>query len=184
MIFLVKKWQASPAMSRPTGMEVKVRKRKRVFLLCGGVLVVAGISAAVWWNWLRAPYALAASPTVDVTVRAEKSIYPDVQETAEDVDTVVRIYVQRLKAGDVGGVAELAGPAYKEPGPTAAQYVREYGEAAGGHVDITVLEGSVDYFNPITVTYQQTGRRQELLLVKDDGHWWIGLGDGDPAAGA
>ncbi|OUD00606.1 hypothetical protein [Streptomyces swartbergensis] len=157
--------------------------KKRVILLCGGLLVVAGIAAAVWWNWFRAPYALADSPKVDVTVRAEKSVYPDVQETAEDVDTLVRIYVQRLKDGDAKGLAELAGPAYKQPGPAAAMYVREYGEAAGGHVKVTVLEGSVDYFNPVTVVYEEPGQRQELLLVKDDGHWWVGLGDGDPAAG-
>ncbi|MET7988825.1 hypothetical protein [Streptomyces sp. NPDC005281] len=46
-----------------------------------------------------------------------------------------------------------------------------------------MLEGVVDYFNSVTVTYEETGQRQDLLLVKDDGHWWIGLGDGDPAAG-
>ncbi|GAA2281384.1 hypothetical protein GCM10010234_18190 [Streptomyces hawaiiensis] len=156
---------------------------KRVILLCGGVLIVTGIAAAVWWNWVRAPYALATSPKVDVTVRAEKSVYPDVQETAEDVDTLIRIYVQRLKDGDAKGLAELAGPAYKQPGPAAAKYVREYGEAASGQVKVTVMEGSVDYFNPVTVAYEETGQRQNLLLVKDDGHWWIGLGDGDPAAG-
>ncbi|MET7988824.1 hypothetical protein [Streptomyces sp. NPDC005281] len=99
--------------------------KKWVILLVGGVLVFVGVGAAVWWNWFRAPYALADSPRVDVTVRAEKSKYPDVQKTAKDVDTVVRIYVQRLKDGDAKGVAELAGPAYKEPGPAAAKYVRE-----------------------------------------------------------
>ncbi|MFJ8082941.1 hypothetical protein ACIQ6Y_20315 [Streptomyces sp. NPDC096205] len=156
---------------------------KKWVILLGGAVVV-GIAAAVWWNWFRAPYALADSPTVDVTVRAQKSPYPDVQETAEDVDTLVRVYVQRLKNGDAKGVAELAGPDYTEPGPTAAEFVREYGEAADGHVDVTVLESAVDYFNPITVTYAETGQRQKLLLVRDDGHWWIGLGDGDPAAGA
>ncbi|KOX03384.1 hypothetical protein ADK65_07515 [Streptomyces sp. NRRL B-1140] len=156
--------------------------KKRGILLCGGVLAVAGIAAAVSWNWLRAPYALASSPKVDVTVRAEKSVYPDVQETAEEVDTLIRIYVQRLKDGDAEGLAELAGPAYKQPGPAAAKYVREYGEAASGRVEVSVPEGSVDYFNPVTVAYEETGQRQNLLLVKDDGHWWIGLGDGDPAA--
>lgn len=160
-----------------------MRMRKRAILLCGGVFVAVGIAAAVWWNWLRAPYALANSPKVDVTVRAEKSVYPDTQETAEDVDTLVRIYVQRLKDGDAQGLAELAGPAYKQPGAAAARYVREYSEAAGGRVEVTVLEGTVDYFNPVTVVYEETGQRQNLLLVKDDGHWWIGLGDGDPAAG-
>ncbi|MFF7379111.1 hypothetical protein ACIP4Q_28680 [Streptomyces massasporeus] len=157
--------------------------KKRVILLCGGALIVIGIDAAVWWNWPRAPYALAESPKVDVTVRAQKSAYPDVQETAEDVDTLIRIYVQRLKSGDAKGLAELAGPAYKQPGPAAAKYVREYGKAASRRVEVTVLEGSVDYFNPVSVAYEETGQRQNLLLVKDDGHWWIGLGDGDPAAG-
>ncbi|MFD7246436.1 amidase domain-containing protein [Streptomyces massasporeus] len=169
--------------SSHTDTEGKMRMKKRVILLCGGLLIVTGIAAAVWWNWLRAPYALADSPKVDVTVRAEKSVYPDVQATAEDVDTLIRIYVQRLKYGDAEGLAELAGPAYEQPGPAAAKYVREYGEAASGQVEVTVLEGSVDYFNPVTVAYEETGQRQNLLLVKDDGHWWIGLGDGDPAAG-
>ncbi|WP_392962965.1 hypothetical protein [Streptomyces sp. LN245] len=152
-------------------------------LSLGSGLLVAGIIAAVWWNWFSEPYALADAPKVDVTVRAEKSIYPDVRETAEDVDTVVRVYVQRLKDGDAKGIADLAGPAYKQPGPAAAEYVREYGRAAGGPVEVTVLEGVVSYFNSVTVAYKETGQRQELLLVKDDGHWWIGLGDGDPAAG-
>lgn len=157
--------------------------KKRIILLCGGLIVVTGVATAVWWNWFRVPYALADSPKVDVTVRAEKSRYPDVQETAEDVDTLVRVYVQRLKAGDAKGLAALAGPDYKEPGADASKYVREYGEAAGGHVEVTVLEGSVDYFNPVRVTYEKTGQQQELTLVKDDGHWWVALGDGDPAAG-
>ncbi|MFD9467344.1 hypothetical protein [Streptomyces sp. NPDC060027] len=116
--------------------------KKRVILLGSGiVVVVVGLAAAVWWNWFRAPYALADSPKVDVAVRADKSEYPDVQETAEDVDTLVRIYVQRLKDGDAKGVAELAGPAYKKPGPASAKYVREYGEAAGGHVEVTAGGG-------------------------------------------
>ncbi|MFE2534613.1 hypothetical protein [Streptomyces sp. NPDC059371] len=156
---------------------------KRLTISFGSGLLVVGITAAVWWNGFREPYAMADAPRVDVTVRAEKSTYPDVQETAEDVDTVVRVYVQRLKAGDAKGIAELAGPAYRRPGPAAAKYVREYGQAAGGPVEVTVREGVVSYFNPVTVTYKDTGQRQELLLVKDDGHWWIGLGDGDPAAG-
>ncbi|MFF3891462.1 hypothetical protein [Streptomyces sp. NPDC001914] len=156
--------------------------KKPVISLVSGLLVV-GIIAAVWWNRAREPYALADAPMVDVTVRAETSNYPDVQETAEDVDTLVRVYVQRLKDGDAKGIAELAGPAYRQPEPTAAKYVRLYGQAAGGPVDVTVREGVVSYFNSVTVAYRETGQRQELLLVKDDGHWWIGLGDGDPAAG-
>ncbi|MFF3448364.1 hypothetical protein ACFYXJ_14665 [Streptomyces sp. NPDC002667] len=149
----------------------------------GGGLLVVGIIATVWWNGAREPYALADAPKIDVTVRAEKSTYPDVQQTTKDVDTVVRVYVQRLKDGDAKGIADLAGPAYKRPGPAAATYVREYGRAADGPVEVTVLEGPVGYFNSVEVAYQETGQRQELLLVKDDGHWWIGLGDGDPAAG-
>jgi hypothetical protein len=156
--------------------------RKRSAGLAAGV-IVAVVSAVLWWNWSRAPCTLADSPEVDVTVRAEDSPYPDVKETAEDVDTLLRVYVQRLRTGDTKALADLAGPAYEKPGPTAAAYVREYGAAADGHVEVTVLEGAVPYFNPVTVTYEQTGQRQELLLVKDDGNWWLGLGDGDPAAG-
>ncbi|WP_246212903.1 hypothetical protein [Streptomyces abyssomicinicus] len=149
----------------------------------GSGLLVVGITTGVWWSWSHEPYDLTDAPMVDVTVRAEGSTYPDVRETAEDVDTLVRVYVQRLKDGNAKGIAELAGPAYEQPGPTAAKYVREYGQAAGGPVEVTVLEGVVPYFNSVTVAYKQSGQRQELLLVKNDGHWWIGLGDGDPAAG-
>ncbi|MER6159795.1 hypothetical protein ABT147_30315 [Streptomyces sp. NPDC001868] len=158
-------------------------RKRGVLLCCGGLVLALGVGAAVWWNWFRAPYSLAGSPKVDVTVRAAKSEYPDVAETAEDVDTVVRVYVQRLKAGDVEGLMELAGPAYEGTRGDAYEQVREFGEGARGHVDVTVLEGDVDYFNPIRLTYDRTDQQQELLLVKDDGHWWIELGDGDPAAG-
>ncbi|WP_328837542.1 hypothetical protein [Streptomyces europaeiscabiei] len=158
-------------------------KRRGVLLCCAGLVVALGVGVAVWWNWFRAPYALADSPRIDVTVRAAKSKYPDVRETAEDVDTVVRAYVQRLKAGDVEGLMELAGPAYDGTRVAAYEQVREFGEGARGHVDVTVLEGVVDYFNPVRLTYDRTDQQQELLLVKDDGYWWVALGDGDPAAG-
>ncbi|MET9905145.1 hypothetical protein [Streptomyces sp. NPDC006446] len=46
-----------------------------------------------------------------------------------------------------------------------------------------VREVLLSLTSPVTVTYERTDQRQELLLVKDDGRWWIGLGDGDPAAG-
>lgn len=115
---------------------------KKLTVSLGSGLLVVGITAGVWWNWFHEPYALADAPKVDVTVRAEKSKYPDVQETAEDVDTLVRVYVQRLKAGDAKGIAELVSPAYKQPGPIAAKYVRMYGQAAGGSVEATVLEES------------------------------------------
>ncbi|WP_216869989.1 hypothetical protein [Streptomyces brasiliscabiei] len=157
--------------------------KRRVLVGCGGLVVVLGVGAAVWWNWFRAPYALAGSPAVEVTVRAEKSRYPDVAETAEDVDTVVRVYVQRLRAGDVDGLVDLAGPAYGAPRVAAYEQVREFGEEARGPVDVTVLEGSVGYFNPVRLSYAGTGQEQELLLVKDDGYWWVALGEGDPAAG-
>lgn len=159
-------------------------RKRRILMCCGGLVVVLGAVAAGWWNWLRAPCALADSPGIDVTLRAEKSRYPDVRETAEDVETVVRVYVQRLKAGDVEGLAELAGPAYDGARSEAYEHVREFGEGARGHVDVTVPEGPVDYFNTIRLTYEKTDQRQELLLVKDDGQWWVGLGEGDPAAGA
>jgi hypothetical protein len=157
--------------------------KKRTIAACAGLLVTAGAVGVVWWNRLRPPYELADAPAIDVTVQAEKSDYPDVAETAADVDTLVRVYVQRLRARDVNGLTELSGPAYRAPEPVAEKYVRELGAAAAGHVEVTVLESAVPYFNPVRLTYERTGERQELLLVKDDGHWWIGLGDGDPAAG-
>lgn len=157
--------------------------KKRVIAACTGLLVVAGIIGVVWWNGFRSPCALADAPAIDVTVRAEKSGHPDVADTAADVDTLVRVYGQRLRARDVNGLAELSGPAYRNPGPVAEKYVRELGAAAAGHVEVTVLESAVPSFDPVRLTYEKTGERQEPMLVEDDGHRWIGLGDGDPAAG-
>ncbi|MBT2511674.1 hypothetical protein J7I98_39040 [Streptomyces sp. ISL-98] len=134
-------------------------------------------------TWFRLPYALADSPSVDVTVKAEKSEYPDVAETAEDVTPLLRVYVQRLKANDAEGLAKLAGPAFDQPDAEARKFVQEYAAGAQGHVEATVVEGVVDYFNRVDLVYEKTGQRQKILLVHDDGHWWVALGDGDSAAG-
>jgi hypothetical protein len=157
--------------------------RKRSALICGAVLVVAAVAVGIWMTWFRLPYAMADSPPVDVTVKAEKSDYPDVAETAEDVDTLIQVYVQRLKAKDAEGLAQLAGPDFDQPDAEARKYVRKYAAGAQGHVEATVVEGVVDYFNQVDLVYEKTGEKQELLLVHDDGHWWVALGDGDPAAG-
>ncbi|WP_256096967.1 hypothetical protein [Streptomyces agglomeratus] len=156
---------------------------KRFALISGAVLVVAAVAVGSWAAWFRPPYSLAGSPSVDVTVKAGKSGYPDVAETAEDVDSLVRVYVQRLKAEDAAGLAKLAGPDFDQPDAEARRHVRDYAVSARGHVEATVVEGVVDYFNQVDLVYEKTGKRQELLLVHDDGHWWVALGDGDPAAG-
>ncbi|GGX08456.1 hypothetical protein [Streptomyces chryseus] len=158
-------------------------KPKRFALVCGGALTATAVAAGVWTTWFRPPYALAGTPSADVTVKAEKSRYPDVAATAEDVDGLLRVYVQRLEAGDAEGLARLAGPDYDRPDADARTLVRKYGAGARGHVEATVAEGLVDYFSQVHLAYEKTGQRQELLLVKDDGHWWVALGDGDPAAG-
>ncbi|MGW0550395.1 hypothetical protein [Streptomyces altiplanensis] len=157
--------------------------RKRFTLVGAGALGAAAVAVGIWLIWFRLPYGPADSPPVDVTVRAEKSEYQDVAETAEDVDTLVRVYVQRLKAEDAEGLAQLAGPDYDRPGPEARGLVREYGAGARGHVEATVLESDVPYFNQVELVYQKTGKRQKLLLVRDERNWWIAIGEGDPAAG-
>ncbi|GAA1524611.1 hypothetical protein GCM10009730_36220 [Streptomyces albidochromogenes] len=158
-------------------------KRKWFALVCGSALTATAVAAGAWTTWFRPPYALADTPSADVTVRAHTSRYPDVAETAEDVDGLLRVYVQRLKAGDAEGLARLAGPDYDRPDAEARTLVGKYGAGARGHVEATVAEGLVDYFQQVELVYDKTGQRQELLLVKDDGHWWVALGDGDPAAG-
>ncbi|MEU4091704.1 hypothetical protein [Streptomyces sp. NPDC026673] len=157
--------------------------RKRTLVIGGLLVAVAGIAFGIRTVFFPAPYALADSPAVDVTVRAERSEYPDVAETADEVEPLIKVYVQRLKAGDARALEELSGPAYQQPREDAEKFVREYSDGAGGHVEATVLEGSVPYFNDIVLSYDKTGQKQELVLVKVDGTWWVGLGDGDPAAG-
>ncbi|MFE7772560.1 hypothetical protein ACFU5O_01390 [Streptomyces sp. NPDC057445] len=157
--------------------------KKRLAAAAGGVLAAAALTVGAWPIWFRPPYVLADTPPVDVTVSAGRSRYQDVAETAEDVDTLVRVYVQRLRARDAEGLARLAGPAYPQPRGDAKRFVDAYAAGAQGHVDVTVAEGPVPYFNQVTLAYERTGRRQDLLLVHDDGDWWIALGEGDPAAG-
>lgn len=44
------------------------------------------------------PYSLHKTPAVKVSVRAVESDYPDVKETADDVELLVKVYVQRPQA--------------------------------------------------------------------------------------
>ncbi|MGW7053161.1 hypothetical protein [Streptomyces sp. NPDC054887] len=157
-------------------------RRKRA-ALCAGAVAATTVAAGAWAAWFVPPYAWAGAPSADVTVKAEESGYPDVEETARDVDTLVRVYAERLKAGDAEGLARLAGPDFDRPDAEARRIVRTYAAGARGHIEATVAEGVADYFNRVDLVYEKTGERQELLLVKDDGHWWVALGDGDPAAG-
>lgn len=120
---------------------------RRTVPVAGAVFLVAvaGIAFGVWAAFFRTPYTLADSPGVDVTVRAGQSDYPDVAETADEVETLIKVYVQRLKAGDVEGLAKLSGPAYEHPQGDAATFVREYADGAEGHVEAVVVEGTVPY---------------------------------------
>ncbi|GAA2926977.1 hypothetical protein GCM10010446_09240 [Streptomyces enissocaesilis] len=56
--------------------------RGRFTLVGAGALGAGVVAAGVWLIRLRPPSSLAGSPSVDVTVRAQKSKYPDVAETA------------------------------------------------------------------------------------------------------
>lgn len=175
-------------LPRARAADLSIRHRLglgRTVPVAGAVslVAVAGIAFGLWAAFFRTPYALADSPGVDVTVRAEESDYPDVAERADEVETLIKVYVHRLKTGDVEGLAKLSGPAYEHPQEDAATFVREYSDGAEGHVEAVVVEGTVPCFNDIVLTYDKTAQRQELLLVEDSGSWWLGLGDGDPAAG-
>ncbi|GAA2251791.1 hypothetical protein GCM10010232_44860 [Streptomyces amakusaensis] len=145
-------------------------------------VAVAGIGTAGVLRWVEGdttPYGLQDSPAVRVEVRAENSRYPDTRETAEDVSELVRVYVQRLLAGDADRLAEVGAPWFTGREARARASIRKYGEAAGGPVRAVVREPVVPCLAQVELRFDG-GARQVVELTRDDGIWWVAMGDGDP----
>ncbi|MFJ4584657.1 hypothetical protein [Streptomyces echinatus] len=155
---------------------------KRLWMVVSVLAVLA--AAVVAWRLLRTPvpYSLHATPAVNVSVRAAQSEYPDVPELADDVELLVKAYVQRLAAGDTTDLARLGAPWYTGQDRAAQKLVTAYRAHTGGPVDAIVEEPVVPYLAAVELRFGD-GRRQTLQLSRDhDDVWWLQLGDGDPVA--
>ncbi|MET9453119.1 hypothetical protein [Streptomyces cinerochromogenes] len=155
---------------------------KRLGAVAAALAVVLTAAVGTWWL-LRdpAPYALRKTPAVDVTVHAVTSDYPEAGELAGDVDPLLKVYVQRLAAGDATDLARLGAPWYTGRERAARQLISRYGAQAGEPVDALVRDPVVPYLAAVELRFGD-GRRQEVRLTRDDHVWWLQLGDGDPVA--
>ncbi|MCM2388351.1 hypothetical protein [Streptomyces albipurpureus] len=153
---------------------------RRVWIVAVVLTLCIGGGATAWWL-LRAPapYSLRDTPEVDVTVRAEKSTYPDVDEVAREAELVIKAYVQRLESGDPVDIARLGTPWYTGKEQAAKELISRYGTHADAPVEAVVFDPVVP--NQAAVSLQFAGGRQQRLdLTRDDGVWWLDLGTGDP----
>jgi hypothetical protein len=153
--------------------------------LWAGASVLAVLATAVLTWWLLrepAPYALGKTPEVKVTVHAVKSDYPEAAEVADDVDLLLKVYVQRLEAGDPTDLAHLGAPWYTGRDQAAQKLIARYGAHAGEPVEAIVQDPAVPNLAGVELHFGD-GQRQTLQLSRDhDDVWWLQLGNGDPVA--
>ncbi|MEU3302015.1 hypothetical protein ABZ729_19585 [Streptomyces sp. NPDC006678] len=98
----------------------------------GGVLALCiGAAGVTWWLLCEpAAYALQDTPAVNVTVRPVESRYPEAEEVAREVELLVKVYVQRLQAGDASDLAHIGAPWYTDKERAAQRLISGYGTHA------------------------------------------------------
>jgi hypothetical protein len=147
------------------------------------VLAVLGAAVTTWWL-LRdpTPYSLHKTPTVKVTVSAVKGDTSAPQETADDVALLVKVYVQRLEAGDAADLARIGPPWYTGREKAAQRLITRYSTHASGPVEAIVQDPLVPYLAQVKLRFSD-GQKQVLEFSRDhDDVWWVQLGEGDPVA--
>ncbi|MER6473078.1 hypothetical protein [Streptomyces collinus] len=157
--------------------------RKKNLWVAASALAALATALLIWWL-LRdpAPYTLGKTPEVKVTVHAVKSEYPEAEKVAGDVDLLLKVYVQRLEAGDATDLAHLGAPWYTGRDRAAQRLIAHYGAHAGEPVEALVQDPAVPNLAAVELRFAD-GQRQTLQLSRDDDDvWWLQLGDGDPVA--
>ncbi|MFD4609894.1 hypothetical protein ACFWOT_17705 [Streptomyces sp. NPDC058440] len=154
------------------------RKRLWVMVTALALLVTA---AAAWWLLREpsAPYALRATPEVNVTLRPEESTYPEAKEVADEVELLVKVYVQRLQAGEPADLARIGAPWYTARERAAQGLISRYGAHAGEPVEAVVSDPVVPGLAAVELRFGD-GQRQVVDLVRGNDVWWLELGNGDP----
>ncbi|MEV5007277.1 hypothetical protein [Streptomyces sp. NPDC055692] len=144
-------------------------------------LALLGAAAAAWWllRESSAPYALRATPAVNVTFRPVESTHPEAKEVADEVEPLVKVYVQRLQAGDAADLARIGAPWYTARERAAQGLISKYGAHAGEPVEAVVSDPVVPDLAAVELRFGD-GQRQVVDLVRDNDVWWLELGNGDP----
>ncbi|MHB9861694.1 hypothetical protein [Streptomyces sp. YIM S03343] len=145
------------------------------------VLAVVGAAITTWWL-LRdpTPYSLHKTPTVKVTISAVKGDTSDPQKMADDVALLVKVYVQRLEAGDAADLARIGPPWYTGREKAAQQLITRYSAHAGEPVKAIVQDPLVPYLAQVELRFSD-GQKQMMELTRDhDDVWWLDMGQGDP----
>ncbi|MFF9011599.1 hypothetical protein ACF09C_01305 [Streptomyces sp. NPDC014870] len=139
-----------------------------------------GAAALVWWRQQdTAPYALRESPSVTVAVRPTQSDYPEAKQVAGEVDLLIKVYVQRLLAGDAEALAALGAPWFTNKEKAAEDLIAEYQSVADKPVVATVADPVTPDLASVELRFAE-GKRQTLNLSRADGVWWVEVGEGDP----
>ncbi|MER6451696.1 hypothetical protein ACFV2Z_13190 [Streptomyces sp. NPDC059688] len=157
--------------------------RRRNLWATAAAPAVLVTTVLTWWLVRDpAPYALSGGPAVHLTVRPEKSRYPEAGEVADEARLLLEVYVQRLRAGDADGLADLGAPWYTGRDRAARDLVDRYRAHAGGAAEAIVRDPAVPDLAGVELRFGD-GRRQTLGISRDhDDVWWLQLGDGDPVA--
>ncbi|MFF8638879.1 hypothetical protein ACF052_32285 [Streptomyces pilosus] len=156
------------------------RTAKARWLITVIVALCVVVGALVWWSKRdAAPYALRDTPEVHLTVRAATSAYPEAQEVAREAELLLEVYVQRLQDGDAEELADIGAPWYTGREAAARDLISKYGAQAGDPVQAVVADPVTPGLASVELRYGSESR-QTLDLTRDDGVWWLAIGNGDP----
>ena len=158
-------------------------KARRNSLLLGSVLAVLLTGGTVAWG---APhdqwdYRQAGQPTLPaVTTTGDKT-------TPDSLKLYMKLYIRRLRDGDVSGLTELACHdrwfTRDDEAAGARQKIDAYGQGAKGAVTIEFgVEDPYDVRGGI-IRYRSTGQHEYFTVFKKHGLWLFYLGpdeDDDP----
>ncbi|MFF3454540.1 hypothetical protein ACFYXH_09425 [Streptomyces sp. NPDC002730] len=152
----------------------------RNWVIAAALALCLGAAGSAWWMLREpAPYALADTPAVVVTVRPVESRYPEAGEVAREVELLVKVYVQRLQAGDASDLARIGAPWYTDKERAAQGLISRYGTHADEPVEAVVSDPVTPGLAAVELRFGD-GRRQVVDLTQDDDVWWLALGNGDP----
>ncbi|MQS03436.1 hypothetical protein [Streptomyces alkaliterrae] len=98
---------------------------------------------------------------------------------AQETELVIKVYLQRLQAGDAADLARIGAPWYTGREQAAHKLISQYGERASAPVKAVVADPVVPYMTYVNLHFAD-GSKQRIDLSKDGRVWWLQLGDGDP----
>lgn len=156
------------------------RTAKARWLIAVIVAFCVAVGALVWWSKrVEAPYALRDTPEVRLTVRAAASDYPQADEVAREAELLLEVYVQRLQNGDADDLADIGAPWYTGREAAARDLISKFGAQARHPVQAVVADPVTPGLASVELRYGNDSS-QTLDLTRDDGVWWLAIGDGDP----